>query len=91
MSAEEPRDPEKTFRSGRMSAAIWSKEVTEDGRTFNQYSVRVQKRFKDKDDNEWKSTPYYFKDELPQLVLVATKAFEYVAMALSSNNGGDHE
>jgi hypothetical protein len=73
------RPPEVAFKSAGVSAAVWRKEVEQDGRTVVQFHVRVEKRYKDR-DGKWQSSDYFFPDELPRLELVARKAFEYVAL-----------
>jgi len=56
--------PIKTFRAGQIEAAIWPQEKEQDGRTYVQHSVRIQKRYRDKDGN-WQATEYFFPNELP--------------------------
>ena len=79
--------PDQVFRAGTVSAAIWKKETTQDGRNVVQFSVRVQKRYKDADTGEWKNTDYFFPEDLPRLELVAREAYRYVALKENDQNG----
>jgi hypothetical protein len=84
MTQSKPQPPDKDFRAGTVSASIWRKEVEQNGRTVVQHSIRIQKRYRDKDGN-WKDTDYFFANDLPRLVLVAQKAFELVALTESAD------
>jgi hypothetical protein len=74
--------PIKDFRAGNIQAGIWRNEVQKDGQTVNRYSIRIQKRFK-KEGGNYENTDYFFPDDLPRLVLVAQKAYEYIALTQS--------
>ena len=76
MSAQKPV---KEFRVGGIQASVWKNEVSKDGKTLIQYSVKVEKRFHKK-DGEYQNTDYYFNDDLPKLILVAQKAYEYISL-----------
>ena len=76
--ANQKQKPEVVFKSGRIRAAVFKHEVDKDGRTEIQRQISIQKRIKDGDN--WRSTETFFPNELPQLVLVAQKAYEYVAL-----------
>lgn len=85
---EHRQQPVASFRAGHVEAAVWVKDVEEAGRRNVQYSIRIQKRYFVRDANEWRTTEYYFGNELPDLALVASKAFEYVRMHGSSGSQG---
>ena len=82
-----PQPPEKEFRAGAICASIWRKEVTHNGRKWQEYSIRIQKRYKDERSGEWKTTTYFRPEDMPKLALVADKAYEYVT--LKESHGGD--
>lgn len=71
--------PIKEFRIGGIQIAIWKNESEKNGGTVVQHSIRIQKRFRD-DDGEYRDTNNYFPEELLKLALVATKAYEYIAL-----------
>jgi len=79
MSDQQGNRPEKCFRAGKVSAAIWANRVEKDGWFYVRRSVRFQKRFRDSDGN-WVDSDYYFLQDLPNIALVATKAFEFCAL-----------
>ena len=81
-----PQPPIKEFRVKAIKAAIWEEQDTDQGRTGVRHSVKIQKRYKDKQSGEWKDTNVYFADDLPRLRLVADKAFEFVALRESEDN-----
>ncbi len=72
-------EPEKTFNQGSCRAAVFANEIKQNGKTAIVRNVAIQKRYKDKDGN-WKSTNSYAVGDLPKLVLVATKAFDYLTL-----------
>jgi len=56
--------------------------------TFKPYSLRPQNLYRWKGTGEWKTTEYYFPEDLPKLMLVLQKAYEYVALTESNGQGG---
>ena len=79
MSQQDKSKPVKDYRSGNIQASIWRNEEDKDGQTVVRHSVRIQKQFR-KDDGDYQETNYYFRDDIPRLILVAQKAFEYIAL-----------
>lgn len=77
------RRPVREIRVGGISAAIW--ERNEDANGNIQYSVRINKSYRDKKSDEFKNTDYYFPSDLPKLVLAAEKAFEFISLKERSN------
>jgi hypothetical protein len=84
MTEQNKDKPIKDFRSGGIQAGVWRNEVQKDGNTTVRYSVKIQKRFKNK-KAEYENTNYYFRDDLPKLILVANKAFEYISLTESKD------
>ena len=80
--SENANPPIKEFRSGGVKAAIWRNDVQRDGQTFVRHSVRIQKSYRD-DRGDWKTTEYYYPEDLPRLALVAGKAFEFINLTES--------
>ena len=79
MSQQNDSKPIKDFRAGNIQASVWRNEVQKDGQTVVRYSVKIQKQFR-KDDGNYQETNYYFRDDIPRLILVAQKAFEFIAL-----------
>ena len=86
--AQQENQPVKEFRVGGVKAAIWKDEVQQDGRAVTRHSVKVQKSYRDKATGEWKTTEYFYPTDLPKLLLVAQKAFEFVSLR-ESEEGSD--
>lgn len=83
---QQGNQPVKEFRIGALSAAIWKDQETQpDGNIRVRHSVRIQKRFRNR-DGQWQNTEYYFANDLPKLRLVAGKAYEYVVLRESDTN-----
>ena len=75
--------PEKTFRQGSCSAAVFANGIQKNGKTIQMRKVSVQRSYKDKDG--WKNTNSYGINDLPKLALVANKAYDY----LTSKEGSE--
>ena len=86
MSQQNDSKPIKDFRAGNIQASVWRNEVQKDGQTVVRQSVRIQKQFR-KDGGDYQETNYYFRDDLPKLILVAQKAYEYIALSESRDAG----
>jgi hypothetical protein len=78
--------PEKKFRAGAISATVWRNVVkTKDGQDAEVRTVSFDKRYKDKDTNEWKSSSSLRAMDLPKAVVVLNKAYEYIVLNGDSN------
>ena len=84
MSQENDSKPIKDFRAGNIQASVWKNEVEKDGQTVVRHSVRIQKQFKN-EDGDYQETPYYFRDDLPRLILITQKAFEFITLKESKD------
>lgn len=76
--------PIKDFRAGNIQGSVWRNELNKDGQTVIRHSVRIQKQYRKK-DGDYETTEYYFCDDLPMLMLVARKAFEFIALKESKD------
>jgi len=66
---------------GGISSAVWRTQSTKNGRTFDKFSVKLQKRYKDPATGEWKgSEMYLFPSEIHALLMVARKAYEHCTL-----------
>lgn len=72
--------PMKEFRAGTAVVAIWAETAATNGRAVPSYSIRVQKRYRDDKDGQWKTTTYFRPDELPKLGLVVSRAYEFLTL-----------
>lgn len=78
--------PEKKFRAGAISATVWRNTITKkDGSPADIMTVSFDRRYKDKETEEWKSTKSLRSSDLPKAVVVLNKAYEYLVL----NSQGD--
>lgn len=78
--------PEKNFRVGTISASVWRNTITKkDGTSADVLTVSFDKRYKDKDSDEWKSTKTLRSGDLPKAVVLLNKAYEYILMNSPNN------
>lgn len=82
MTEEQKPKPIKDFRSGNIQASVWRNEADKDGQIVVRHSVRIQKQFRN-EGGDYQETNYYFRDDIPKLILVAQKAFEFIALSES--------
>ena len=72
-------EPEKSFNQGSCRGAVFANEIRQNGKTAIVRNVAIQKRYKDKDGN-WQNTNSFGVNDLPKLILIATKAYDYLTM-----------
>ena len=70
----------KEFRAGTTVAAIWAESTPANDRAASSYSIRIQKRYRDERDGQWKTTSYLQHDELPKLALVVSRTYEFLTL-----------
>jgi hypothetical protein len=84
--AEQGNRPVKEFKAGTVRAAIWKEDREDAGRQTVRFSVKIEKRYFDEASQAWRTTEYFFPNDLPRLCLVAEKAFEYIALSESDED-----
>ncbi len=78
MEAAKHNLPEKKFRAGAISATVWKNQaVSKTGENVSYYSISVERSYKDKSD-QWQSTTSYRTNDIPKVVLVLNKAYEFL-------------
>jgi hypothetical protein len=87
--SQQNNKPVKSFKAGWVEASIWRQEAEKDGKTIVNYSVRIHKQYRKKDDTDekrvtYETTSYFFKRDISDLLLVANKAYEYLALRESN-------
>ena len=71
-----PKDrPVHEVRIGAIKAAIWKNETSNGGARYN---VTLSRIYKDKDDDQWKSTDSFGRDDLPLVGKVADLAHTWI-------------
>lgn len=76
----QPNRPIMEFKAGPVHASVWPERIKRDGRSWDGFSIQIQKIFWDPTDGQHRTTSYFRPDELPKLVLVANEAFAFVAL-----------
>lgn len=71
--------PEKTFRIGAVSASVFVNEIETDAGKRRIRSVALQRRYRDDESGEWKSSNSFGLGELPQAIAVLDLALKHVA------------
>ena len=72
--------PIKTFKAGAIKASVFENLTLVKGVETKMFNVVVSKTYKDKDDN-WKSTnSFSVFYELPKVILVLQKAYEFAVI-----------
>ena len=69
--------PETQFERGACRASIFYNEINKDGKTEKIPNVVISRNYLDK-NKEWKRTNTFRLNDLPKLIIVATKAYDYL-------------
>ena len=69
--------PEKNFKQGCCSASVFVNEISRNGKTMEVKNVVLQRSYKDR-NNKWQSTNSFGANELPKVIVAATKAYDYL-------------
>ena len=86
---DEKQKPNKKFKAGAVSAAVWANEMNDrQGNKFSVYTVAFERNYKDRDGN-WKSTNSMRVNDIPKLRLVAQEAYEYLVRKGNEDNGNN--
>ena len=72
------KQPEKKIRAGPIAIAIWRNNTNDGMRSF--YSITFEKRFKDKDKEEWRSTNQLGKNDIPKAMIALQEAYKYLVL-----------
>ena len=83
--------PIKSFKAGAIYGSIFENESKFNGVESKSYKVIVKKMYKDS-KGEWSST-YSFSGftELPKVMLVLKKCYEFLAMNMMKENNASNE
>ena len=70
--------PATSFRVGCVAVDIWKHKEKRNGRTEVRFRIKIEKIYREKDSNEYRSTQYFFTNELADLEDAARLARQYV-------------
>ena len=79
--------PIAKFRAGQVSSALWENDIQVRGQTIKILKATVQRRYKDKDSGEWKSSTSFSRNEIPLAIYCRQKAFERIVEAQNGSSG----
>ncbi len=85
--------PIKKFRAaGVLSVAVWENTGTSKrtGEPVKFHTISTDRRYKNK-DGEWKSTGTLRINDIPKMVLLLQKAYEYFVLKDTNNGNGNSE
>ena len=81
--------PEKKIRAGGVAATVWLNQGRNLKGEVSEYrTISLERNYKDKKSDTWKSTNSFRVNDLPKAALVITKAYEYLALA-NNASGND--
>ncbi len=89
MAERAPQRPVKEFRAGPVKVAIWQNEAEQNGQPVIRHSVRIGKRYYDRQQNAWLDSEYFFVNDLPRLRMLVEKAFEFIALKESDPDSAE--
>ncbi len=78
--------PVKTFRIGRIKAAVWENEL--DSRKF--YNVNLARSYRD-EQNNWHDTDSFGRDDLLTVAKVADQAHSFICERAAEAKAEDQE
>ena len=67
--------PAQVFPLGRIRATIWANEAENQEVWFN---VTLSRSYKDKDENEWRDTSSFRRDDLPIVSKAIDMAYDWI-------------
>lgn len=85
---KEHTPPIKKFRAGILSVAVWENTGTSKrtGEQVKFNTITTDRRYKDK-EGEWKSTRTLRINDMPKMILLLQKAYEYFILKGTNGNG----
>ena len=87
MNEKQIKHPVKKFRIRKISAAVFEKADTKDGKPIARKSVSLQKSSKDSASGKWQNQQIFLlPDEIPALITVAQQAYEHCALNMQSED-----
>ncbi len=69
--------PEKKFKAGSVVVTVWNNKAKNKlGNTVEFKTITAQRSYKSK-DGDWKSTNTFRVKDIPKIIMLLNKAFEY--------------
>ena len=82
--------PVAKFKAGTVTTAVWENQMNINGKTVTVLKATVQRRYKDKSSDEWKSSGSFGRNEIPLAIFCLQKALETIVekQNAASQDGG---
>jgi hypothetical protein len=77
--------PGKVFCCGPIRAAVWSNPTLLGDKMAEKQSIKITKRYIDKDTGEWMSTNNLFLEDLPKVAVVANEVYRHFRVSMWEN------
>ena len=68
--------PVAKFKAGQVSSAVWENQMNINGKTVTVLKATIQRRYKDKNSGEWKSSGSFSRNEIAMAIFCLQKALE---------------
>lgn len=78
--------PEKRINAGSIQIAVWKNQIIKDGKTAEYKTITFDRRYKDKQTDEWKSTNSLRINDIPKAILALSKIYEYLIIKNENEN-----
>ena len=85
---DEKKKPIKVFKCGGVRAAVWTNSVLRNDENVTEYSIQVDRTFKNK-EGEFEHTSKFYPRDLPKLRLVSAKADEFCNLKVQESDEAD--
>jgi len=79
--------PVAKFKAGQVASALWQNTIQARGGRVKVLKATVQRRYKDKDSGEWKSSMSFSRNEIPLAIHCLQKAFEKIIETQNESSG----
>lgn len=77
MSSTARQRPGFEVDAGSIFAAVWTSPLNAHKEEWPTHFIRFHKRYRDKRSSKWESTTYLRPDDLPKLVLLASRVSKH--------------
>lgn len=78
--------PDMTFKAGSCKASVFKNKVERDGKEVIIPKLSILKRYMDK-DGAWKNSQSFGVNDLPKLMVVVMKAYDFLTLRRRDGNG----
>lgn len=77
---QQSKAPDLKLRAGNVSVCGWKNSAEKDGRSFEFYTISVQRSYLDTDGKTWKNTQSFRTNDLLKLAALLTEMHSKIAV-----------